>query len=118
VGKVLVVEDDLLVAEVLQEMLSSRATESICVATAKDAVVAMVTSNVSAVLTDGRLPGKNGETPRAHGLQIAEIARWMGLYCVLLTADDTILEEARTLGIPAVLKPASIEEICRLLGVR
>lgn len=113
-GRVLVVEDSVELAENLGEILESQGHEPVIVHNAEDALEALLRQPFDGMLTDLKLPGPSGlellQRLRARGFTVPVI---------LMTAfaDAAVTEDAMLSGARAVIfKPFDLERLLELIG--
>lgn len=121
--KILLVEDNLAVRECLRLQLEILGHEVWEAGTLKDMDLMMTDGPVSlappcGLIIDGHFPALTGRLPEKFGLSLCRLARKGGHPTVLYTGDEALLDEAKTLGIPAVAKPGKIAEIMAFLEAR
>ena len=114
--KILFVEDDEGIAEAIAESLRLVGIEVTVCGTYVAAVDAVRTLNFDTVLSDGIFPGAvaHGQ-PGPYGIGLLVEARKLGKAVLLLSGNDALVQEARALGIPALTKPVSREQILEAL---
>jgi len=112
--RVLVVDDDPGMGEMLTCFLEVRGDES-QVATALDAALEILRAwQPELVLCDGQFPASAtlGESPHFTScLLMVGACQLAGVPILLITGKDCIVEEARSLGLVARLKPIGITEL-------
>jgi DNA-binding response OmpR family regulator len=113
-GKVLVVDDHVDLAENIAEVLDGGGYDVITAGSAEEALVLLERGDVAALVTDYRLPGRNGaeliQEVRRRGSDIP------ALVMSAFTDDDTI-EASRAAGAADVLaKPVPLDRLLSLMN--
>ena len=110
--RILLCEDDPDVSEAIAESLRLVGIEVTVCGTYVAAVDALRSLNPEAVVSDGRFPGATvNDDIGPYGIMLLGEARNLGKPVVLLSGDDELVLRARALGIPALTKPVSREQI-------
>lgn len=113
-GKVLVVDDHLDLAENLAEILEGVGYQAVVAGSAEEALERVAGGDIAALVTDFRLPGRNGVE------LIAELnRRGQRLPAVVISAftDEKAVEEARRAGAADVLvKPVPLERLMTVVA--
>jgi DNA-binding NtrC family response regulator len=113
-GKVLVVDDHLDLAENLAEILEGVGYQAVVAGSAEEALERVAAGDIAAVVTDFRLPGRNGVE------LLAELNRRdQRLPAVVISAftDEKAVEEARRAGAADVLvKPVPLDRLMTVVG--
>lgn len=114
-GKILVVDDNVALAENVAEILEHSGYSTAIAASAEAALERMAQLDVTGLVTDYRLPGRNGAQ------LIAEIRRRgsvMPAVVMSAFADDDTIAEARTAGALEVLaKPLEFERLMAVVAL-
>jgi DNA-binding NtrC family response regulator len=114
VGKILVVDDHVDLAENIAEVLAGAGYETMVAASAEAALARMESEPVVALITDYRLPGRNGAE------LIRELRRRGNDIPVLVMSaftDEDTIESARSAGAVDVLaKPVELERLISLVA--
>src|SRR5919201_1415379 len=94
-GRVLIVDDNVGLAENIAEILESEGHATEVAASAEEALNRGLTARVSVLITDFRLPGMNGAELVRHLRR-----QWQNLHAVVISAhsDDETIGEAREAG--------------------
>ncbi len=113
-GRVLVVEDSIELAENLGEILQSQGHDPVIVHNAEQALEALLSDSFTGLLTDLKLPG-------CSGLELLQQLRSQGstVPAVLMTAfaDAAVTEHALVYGARAVIvKPFDLEQLLELIA--
>jgi DNA-binding NtrC family response regulator len=113
VGKILVVDDHIDLAENIAEVLSGGGYEVITAHSAEEALTWLDRGEVAALVTDYRLPGRNGveliQEVRRRGNDIPALV--MSAF-----ADDDTIEASRVAGATEVLaKPVPLDRLLSLM---
>ena len=112
----LLCEDDPGIAEAIADSLRLVGIEVTVCGTYVAAVDALKGLRLDAVISDGRFPGgSTGLDIGPYGVFLLVNARKMGRAVVLISGDDDLVRDAKTLGIPALTKPVSREQILEAL---
>jgi DNA-binding NtrC family response regulator len=111
--RILIVDDDASIRECVGEQLRLRGHEPVVAADLSGAMRVLRTEAIDALVADGLLPaGDPQETPMGSwGILLVLYARLRGIPGALLTGYDHVAEEARRVGVPALLKPVGVEKI-------
>lgn len=108
-GTVLIVDDNVDLAENLQEVLEDEGLEVRIAASAGEALEIVPDFQPALILTDARMPGMSGVE------LLREVRRrWPAIPVVLITAysQDRLIDEAREGGVVAILpKPVDLETL-------
>lgn len=102
--RILIVEDDASLLDLLVTMFQLRHHQVVGVGTAAAANEQLARGGVNALLTDGNLPGEAGSPARLYGPELLRIARWWGIPAVLLSADTELVDALHRQGYQAFLK--------------
>jgi len=114
--RILLVEDDENIAEAIAESLRLVGIEVVVCETYLAAAEALENLPFDAVVSDGQFPsGIAASTIGPHGIPLLLKAKAKGKAIVLLTGSDELVLDAKALGIPALTKPASREQILEAL---
>ena len=114
--RILLIEDDPDVAEAIAESLRLVGIEVIVCGTYVAAIDALKHLPVDAVVSDGQFPGGVGHSPMGpYGIPLLKQAKTLGKAVVLLSGNDDLVRDAKVLGIPALTKPVSREQILEAL---
>lgn len=115
--KVLIVDDNDATRLYLRVLLEHEGHQVLEVGTAAAAREAFVHLKPDAALIDGNLPGHivGGAIGPYGPLLVREATAW-GIRAILYSGDEDLLAQARTLGLPALLKGAAMEEILAAVG--
>lgn len=97
--RVLVVEDDQWVREVICEILQDSNIETIAVATPDEAAAMLSDASCDMVLSDVHLPGRLG------WLDVVDRAAGLGVPCILMSGDFEVGPMLAPTGIPFLAKP-------------
>ena len=113
-GKVLVVDDHLDLAENLAEILESAGYQAVVAGSAEEALERVAQGDIAALVTDFRLPGRNGVE------LLTELGRrGQRLPAVVISAftDEKAVEEARRAGAADVLvKPVPLDRLMTVVA--
>lgn len=109
---ILVVEDDVDIADAMVELLKLEGFPVLVATEGKQALEILKTKGVSAVFLDWMMPGMNG----ASFLQaLREQSEFANLPVIVLTADVRVRETSRTMGIAGFLsKPFNADDLIGL----
>ena len=115
--RILLVEDDSGIAEAIAESLRLVGIEVTVCGTYVAAIDALKHLPFEVVISDGRFPGGiGGESAIGpYGISLLNHAKALGKTVLLLSASDELVRDAKTLGIPALTKPVSREQILEAL---
>ncbi len=108
-ARLLLVDDDVSVCDVVSETLRHREFDVVCANSAADALVALECEDFDAVISDLKMPGMSGLEfcQRAH-------ARWPGLPVILVTAFgsmETAVAAIRAGAYDFISKPIQMQEL-------
>jgi DNA-binding response OmpR family regulator len=103
----LIVEDDVDVAEVLSAILTQRGFECRVVHSATDAGPILKRGEVDLLLTDVVLPGGTS------GATLAAIARGLGVPVVIMTGSHDAMRRCEAEGLSYIAKPFRAKELLR-----
>jgi DNA-binding response OmpR family regulator len=103
----LIVEDDVDVAEVLSAILSERGFECRVVNSANDAGPILKRGGVDLLVTDIVLPGGTS------GVALATLARRLGVPVVLVTGSHDAMRSCEAEGLSYIAKPIRAKELVR-----
>ena len=113
-GKILVVDDHRDLAENLAEILEGVGYQTVVAGSAEEALERIAAGDIAALVTDFRLPGRNGVE------LLAELARrGHRLPAVVISAftDEQTVEEARRVGAADVLvKPVPLDRLMTVVA--
>jgi|SRR3990167_989348 len=115
--RVLLCEDDPGIAEAITESLRLVGIEVTVCGTYVAAVDALDNLSCDAVISDGQFPGGPGFASAIgpYGVSLLNRAKELGKPVVLLSGSDEMVRDAKALGIPALTKPVSREQILEAL---
>jgi len=114
--RILLVEDSPDIAEAIADSLRLVGIEVTVCGTYVDAAEALENLPIDAVASDGQFPsGIAASTIGPHGIPLLLKAKAKGKAVLLLSGKDSLVEEAKSLGIPALTKPVSREQILEAL---
>jgi len=115
--RVLLCEDDPGIAEAIAESLRLVGIEVTVCGTYVAAVDALDNLSCDAVISDGQFPGGPGFASAIgpYGVSLLNRAKELGKPVVLLSGSDEMVRDAKALGIPALTKPVSREQILEAL---
>jgi len=113
IGKILVVDDEVELKNILVESLTSQGYETSGLASGEKALAALRTEPFDVVLTDMMMPGMDGITLVQEGLQIDP-----HLVCIVMTGQGTIQTAVDSMKVGAfdyVLKPFRLQTLLPLI---
>ena len=115
--KLLLCEDDPDVAEAIADSLRLAGIEVTVCGTYVAAIDSLKHLPVEAVISDGQFPGgiRGMSMIGSYGIPLLNEAKNLGKAVVLLSGNDDLMREAKALGIPALTKPVSREQILEAL---
>jgi len=113
IGKILVVDDEVELKNILVESLTSQGYETSGLTSGEKALAALRTEQFDVVLTDMMMPGMNGITLVQEGLQIDP-----HLVCIVMTGQGTIqtaVDSMKAGAFDYILKPFRLETLLSLI---
>ena len=115
--RILLIEDDSDVAEAIAEGLRLAGCEVTVCGTYVAAIDSLKHLPIEAVASDGQFPGGiGGESAIGpYGVSLLNHAKSLGKAVVLVSGSDGLVRDAKALGIPALMKPASVNQILEAL---
>ena len=115
--KLLLCEDDPDVAEAIADSLRLAGIEVTVCGTYVAAIDSLKHLPVEAVISGGQFPGgiRGMSMIGSYGIPLLNEAKNLGKAVVLLSGNDDLVREAKVLGIPALTKPVSREQILEAL---
>lgn len=114
--KVLLVEDDPDVAEAIADGLRLVGCEVTICGTFVAALDSLRNLPFDCIISDGNIPGAIATSkPGPFGIALLVEAKQLGKGVLLLSGDDLLVRDARSLGVPALTKPVSVNQILEAL---
>ena len=115
--RVLLVEDNPDVAEAIADSLRLAGIEVTVCGTYVAAIDSLKCLPFDSVVSDGQFPGGiGGESAIGpYGVSLLNHAKSLGKAVVLVSGSDALVRDAKALGIPALMKPASVNQILEAL---
>ena len=115
--KLLLCEDDPDVAEAIADSLRLAGIEVTVCGTYVAAIDSLKHLPVEAIVSDGQFAGGivGMSMIGSYGIPLLNEAKNLGKAVVLLSGNDDLVREAKVLGIPALTKPVSREQILEAL---
>jgi len=114
-ARVLIVDDNVALAENIAEILELQGFVSFVAASAEDALPRALDDDVAVLVTDYRLPGIDGIELIKH---IRRQRRQVRCFLISAYSDDSIVMSARDLGARFLGKPLDMQELVRFVSRR